>query len=117
MTPLSSPVPQSRPAGNSAPDLSVSTDWLRKRAVDCEDCAHGIEGQLGPARDAADALRRTADGWEFAGSLSDMQGRWEDLNRLLCTRLRDGAAKFRGCADMYDHHEDLLTRLFHRIFG
>ncbi|GDY33307.1 hypothetical protein [Gandjariella thermophila] len=103
--------------GEGAANVSVTTDWLRKRADDCDDCANAIGQQLGPASDACETIRQAAPGWEFVNSLPDMRTRWEELNNLLRERLGDGAKKFRACADQYDHNESAISTLLHAIFG
>jgi hypothetical protein len=105
--PSPSPNPSPTPPApwGSDPDLGVTSSFLRKRADDCETASEVIRKTRGVAEDASAGLARAADGWNFVGSLDELQDRWEALNKYVVQRLDQGAANFRLSADAYDANE------------
>ncbi|WP_128435279.1 hypothetical protein [Streptomyces cyaneus] len=109
-SPNPSPIPPA-PWG-SDPDLGVTSSFLRKRADECETASEIIRKTRGVADDASTGLARAADGWSFVGSLDELQGRWEALNRHVVQRLDQAAANFRLSADAYDANETRTASQF-----
>ncbi|MDI3420874.1 hypothetical protein [Streptomyces luteolus] len=62
--------------------------------------------------DASVDLARAAEGWDFVGSLDELEGRWEDLNRFVVQRLDQAADNFRLSADAYDANETRTASQF-----
>ncbi|MDO0911332.1 hypothetical protein QQM39_10855 [Streptomyces sp. DT2A-34] len=51
-------------------------------------------------------------GWRFVGSLDELQGRWEALNKHVVVQRLDRAANFRLSADAYDANETRTASQF-----
>ncbi|WP_055485402.1 hypothetical protein [Streptomyces sp. WMMB 322] len=64
------------------------------------------------AEDARTGLARAADGWRFAGSLDELEERWEALNKVVVRRLDQAAENFRLSADAYDANETSIASAF-----
>ncbi|NBE56190.1 hypothetical protein, partial [Streptomyces boluensis] len=96
----------------SEPDLGVDSSFLRKRAEACETASEIIRKTRGVAEDANTDLARAAKDWDFVGSLDELQGRWEDLNRYVVQRLDQSAENFRLSADAYDTNETRTAAQF-----
>ena len=95
--------------------MKVETGWLRMAAGDCESTSSAVRGQLGAADNAVNALKKAAPGWEFLGSLDDMNSRWEKLNELLRQELDHAAEEFKYSANDYDGRENWFERQFHKV--
>ncbi|TQJ75625.1 hypothetical protein [Streptomyces sp. SLBN-31] len=106
-SPNPSPTPPSPqpPVWGGNPDVGVSSSFLRGRADDCDTTSRLIRGTRGAAEDADSDLAKAAPGWAFAGSLADMQSRWELLLTFVTGRLDTAAQNFRDSADAYDRTE------------
>ena len=89
------------PPWGSGPDIGVTPPWLRQRADACDETAVAVNALSGAADDTFDPLGRAAPGWDFVGSIDDMQSRWDGLTDLLHRRLTQGAENFRLSADAY----------------
>jgi hypothetical protein len=100
-SPSPGPPPKRVPPWGGGPDLGVTPPWLRERADACDETAVAVNALRGAADDTFEPLRRAAPGWEFAGSIDDMQSRWDGLGGLLRRRLDEGAENFRLSADSY----------------
>lgn len=102
-TPSPSPGPSPKPAPpwGGGPDIGVTPSWLRQRADACDETAVAVDALRGAADDTFEPLRRAAPGWEFAGSVDDLQSRWDGLGGLLRRRLTEGAENFRLSAGAY----------------
>ncbi|WP_328386577.1 hypothetical protein OHS81_23115 [Streptomyces sp. NBC_00400] len=115
-SPEPSPSPNPRPIPpapwGSDPDLGVTPSFLRERADDCDTASEAIRKTRDVAKDASTGLARAADGWNFVGSLDELQGRWEALNKFVVRRLDQAATNFRLSADAYDENETRTASLF-----
>lgn len=97
--------------------VKADTSWMRARADECTGTASAVQRLLGPADDAQAGLKRAAADWAFLGSLDEMKGRWEDLNSLLREELEDAAENIRFCASSHDGNENIITEIWHDLFG
>jgi hypothetical protein len=100
-SPSPNPKPEPVPPWGSGPDIGVTPPWLRQRADACDETAVAVNALRGAADDTFEPLARAAPGWDFAGSVDDMQSRWDGLNDLLHGRLTQAAENFRLSADAY----------------
>ncbi|MEV6626551.1 hypothetical protein AB0M83_44640 [Amycolatopsis sp. NPDC051106] len=100
-SPSPNPKPEPVPPWGSGPDIGVTPPWLRQRADACDETAVAVNALRGAADDTFEPLARAAPGWDFAGSVDDMQSRWDGLNDLLHRRLTQAAENFRLSADAY----------------
>lgn len=109
-SPSPGPEPKPRPPWGGGPDIGVTPSWLRRRADACDETALAVNALRGAADDTFDPLARAAPGWAFAGSVDDMQARWDDLADLLHQRLTQGAENFRLSADAYTKTDTAAAR-------
>lgn len=100
-TPSPSPGPPPKRVPPWGPDIGVTPSWLRQRADACDETAVAVDALRGAADDTFVPLGRAAPGWDFAGSIDDLQSRWDGLTDLLHRRLAEGAENFRLSADAY----------------
>jgi len=100
-SPSPNPKPEPVPPWGSGPDIGVTPPWLRQRADACDETAVAVNALRGAADDTFEPLARAAPGWDFAGSVDDMQSRWDGLNDLLHRRLTQASENFRLSADAY----------------
>ncbi|MEV7044016.1 hypothetical protein [Amycolatopsis sp. NPDC051061] len=100
-TPSPSPGPPPKRVAPWGPDIGVTPSWLRQRADACDETAVAVDALRGAADDTFGPLGRAAPGWDFVGSIDDLQSRWDGLNDLLHRRLAEGAENFRLSADAY----------------
>ncbi|MCT9081456.1 hypothetical protein [Streptomyces fulvoviolaceus] len=92
----------------------ADTDWMRRRADDMDSVIDQVRKQLGVADDARDDLESGgAEGWTYRHSLSTLEERWEDLNKLLRDELERAAENVRFNASSYDGNENMLTEAWH----
>ncbi|MGI5458452.1 hypothetical protein ACQEWB_35810 [Streptomyces sp. CA-249302] len=103
--PTPTPPPPAPPVWGGDPDVGVNSSFLRDRADVCDSTSEIIRKTRGPAEDADGDLVKAAAGWSFAGSIDDMQRRWEDLLKVVTDRLDEAAQNFRDSADAYDRNE------------
>jgi hypothetical protein len=120
--PEPSPSPNEKPKppppwGEAGPDIGVTPNWLRARAQDCEATADAIKSTYGPSQDTFEELAWAAPGWRFVQSIDEMQGRWNDLNKLLRDRLARAAENFRMSADSYVETEAAYVDILGRLAG
>lgn len=103
--------------GDDPADINLRPSWLRDRAEDCETALRSLGGTVSMAEAAFIRLLSVAPGWEFLGSLDDMRGRWEDINRVLRERLESAADNFRYSADRYEEAESANAQAFRAYSG
>ena len=110
-----SPGPEPLPPdtwGDRPADINLEPSWLRDRAEDCEIALRGLRGTIPMAEAAFVRLLSAAPGWQLLGSLDEMRGRWEDINRELRERLESAADNFRISADGYEEAEEANANAF-----
>lgn len=95
--------------------MKADTAWMRRCAQDIDATASTVQRQLRPADNALHQLRGAAHGWTFLSSLSELEERWENLNKLLRDELEKAADNIRFNASKHDGNENVVTELWHDI--
>jgi len=97
--------------------MKADTRWMRQCADDIDATAGSVRRLLGPADGAVSALKAAAPGWDFTGSVDEMSSRWETLNKVLCDELSKAAENIRFNASSHDGNENVITEMWHDLFG
>ncbi|MEU5211747.1 hypothetical protein [Streptomyces sp. NPDC020742] len=97
--------------------MKADTRWMRQCADDIDATGGSVRKLLGPADGAVSTLKAAAPGWDFTGSVDEMSSRWETLNKVVRDELSEAAENIRFNASSHDGNENVITEMWHDLFG